>query len=138
MVSGLHCPPCTHTVESSLAKAKGIRAFKVNWKTKKARGEFDEHVVTAQQVARLIADTPHMMGRHMHYAGWLALRASEIKDEASAKRAQAAVSKIKGIKRVATYPAQLSIGVLFDENGELSTQQLITGLRDEGFQATAF
>ena len=41
-VTGLHCPPCTRTVESSLMKVKGVKSFKVDWQTKSAKVEFDE------------------------------------------------------------------------------------------------
>jgi copper chaperone CopZ len=135
VVTGLHCPPCTRTVESSLAKVKGIRAVKVDWKTKNAHIEFDEKLVSAQQVSRLIANTPHMMGGNMHYGGWLALKAPEVQDEASAKRAQAALAKVKGVKSVKTYPAQHAVSVLFDGKGELTTQELIATLKEAGFQA---
>src|SRR5450631_2341961 len=62
VVTGLHCPPCTKTVESSLRKMKGIHSINVDWTSKNAQIEFDESVLPAQKVARLIADTPHMMG----------------------------------------------------------------------------
>lgn len=138
MVTGLHCPPCTRTVESSLAKVKGIRAVKVDWKTKNARIEFDEQLVTAQQVGKLIANTPHMMGGNMHYGGWLALKIPEVKDEASANRAKTALGKVKGVKLVATVPDQHAVRVLFDAKGELTTQHLIAGLKEAGFHAEVF
>src|SRR5262245_41393485 len=74
LVTGLHCPACTTTVESSLKGVKGVRSIKVDWKTKNARVEFDESVLSAQHLARQIAATPHMMGGNMHYAAWLALK----------------------------------------------------------------
>ena len=85
VLTGLHCRPCTKTVESSLQKAKGIRSIEVDWDTKQAHVEFDESVVPAQKVASLIADTPHMMGGKMHYGGLLVLKVNEIKDESTAK-----------------------------------------------------
>src|SRR5699024_9240049 len=94
LITGLHCPPCTKTVESSLQHVKGIHSIKVDWKTKNARIEFDESVLSAQKVARLIADTPHMMGKNMHYDGWLALKVSEIENEESAKPVADALQKI--------------------------------------------
>jgi copper chaperone CopZ len=135
LVTGLHCPPCTKTVESSLSKAKGIRAVKVDWKTKTARVEFDEKALPAQQVAKLIAATPHMMGGNMHYAGWLAFKAPQIKDEASARRAETALRKVKGVSRVAVYPAQHSFSVSFEGQGKLTTTDLIAALKAAGFEA---
>src|SRR4051794_26427740 len=31
LISGLHCPPCTSTVERSLKGVKGVRSAKVDW-----------------------------------------------------------------------------------------------------------
>ena len=52
LMTGLQCPPCTQTIESSLRGAKGIRSVKVDWKTKAARIEFDETILAAQQVGQ--------------------------------------------------------------------------------------
>ena len=136
MVTGLHCPPCTKTVETSLAKAKGVRSIHVDWKTKMAHVEFDEKVAPAQQVAQLIAAIPHMMGGDMHYAGWLALKTPDAKDPAKAKKAQEALSKIEGVKQVTVYPAQQALGVAFDaKKGKLTTSELLAKLKDAGVQA---
>ncbi len=138
LVTGLHCPPCTKTVESSLRRIKGVRSATVDWKTKQARVEFDEAVLPAQQLARLIAETPHMMGGDMQYAGWLALKAPEVKDDATAKRAKEALGELEGVKRVAAYPAQNSVGVLFDAKGEVTSRQLVEALKAAGFEAEPF
>jgi len=136
MITGLHCPPCTKTVESSLSKTKGIRSISIDWKTKMARVEFNEEVVPAQQVAQLIAATPHMMGGDMHYAGWLALKSPEVKDQAKAKQAQEVLSKVEGVKQVALYPEQQSLGVSFDvKKGKLKTSDLIAKLKEAGIKA---
>ena len=45
LITGLHCPPCTKTVEQSLSKANGISSIKVDWKSKNARLVFDESVI---------------------------------------------------------------------------------------------
>src|SRR6266403_1268177 len=39
VITGLHCPPCTKTVESSLQHAKGIHSIRVDWKRKNAHVE---------------------------------------------------------------------------------------------------
>src|SRR5205823_3413242 len=62
LITGLHCPPCTTTVEQSLRRAPGVRSIKVDWRTQNAHVEFDENVVSAQKVATLVSRTPHMMG----------------------------------------------------------------------------
>jgi copper chaperone CopZ len=135
LVTGLHCPPCTRTVESSLSQVKGLRSIKVDWKTKNARIEFDEAVLPAQRVAQLIADTPHMMGSNMHYGGWLALKIPELKDDATAKHVKEVLSKVKGVKQVTTYPAQHSVGIAFATKGELTSAQLIDVLTKAGIKA---
>ena len=135
LVTGLHCPPCTRTVESSLSHVKGLRSIKVDWKTKNARIEFDEAIVPAQKVAQLIADTPHMMGSNMHYGGWLALKVPDLKDDATAKQVKDVLSKVEGVKQVATYPKQHSIGIAFVSKGDLTSAQLIEALAKAGIKA---
>lgn len=135
LITGLHCPPCTRTVESSLGNVKGIRSIKVDWKTKNARIEFDEAVLPAQKVSQLIAATPHMMGGSMHYGGWLALKVPDLKDDATAKQVEDLLSKVEGVKQVATYPTKHSVGVAFAPNGDLTSAQLIDVLTKAGIKA---
>lgn len=135
LVTGLHCPPCTSTVERSLQGVKGVRSIKVDWKTKNAQVEFDEMVVPAQTIAQRIGQTPHMMGGNMRYDGWLALKVPDVKDESKAKQVKEALSKIKGVRQVATYPKQQSIGVQFGPEGKVTSRQLIDTLEEAGFEA---
>ncbi len=134
LVTGLHCPPCTRTVETSLGRVKGIRSIKVDWKSKNARIEFDENLLPAQKVAQLIAATPHMMGDDMHYGGWLALKVPSLKDDATAKQVKDVLRKVKGVKQVATYPAQHSVGIAFATKGDLTSAQLIEALTKAGIK----
>jgi copper chaperone CopZ len=136
LITGLHCPPCTRTVESSLARVQGIRSAKVDWKTKTAQIEFDEKVVAAQTIAQRLASTQHMMGGNMQYGGWLALKAPEVKDEAAAKKVKATLSGIKGVKQVVTYPQQQSVAVQFDAQGKLTTRDLVDALAKAGVKAS--
>jgi len=136
VITGLHCPPCTKTVESSLKHTKGIRFIQVDWKSKNAHVEFDESIVPAQKLAKLIADTPHMMSGKMHYGGLLVIKVAQIKDEATAKPVQEALSKVKGVERVLAYPAQHSVEVQFATKGDVTTKQLIDTLKKAGLSAT--
>lgn len=138
LITGLHCPPCTRTVESSLRRVEGIQSVKVDWRTKNARVEFDESVLPAQKVAQLIAGTRHMMGSNMQYGGWLALDVPELKDDASANEVKEVLSKVTGVKRVVAYPARHSVGIAFDADGELTSQELIEALGDAGIKAKNF
>lgn len=136
LITGLHCPPCTETVKNSLAHAKGVKSITVDWRTKNAKIEFDESVLPAQVLAQKIAGTPHMMGRDMHYGGWLALHAPSAKDEASAKTVKDALTKVNGIKKVVVYPKQQSIGVQFTGSGKLTSQEVIDALSNAGIEAS--
>jgi mercuric ion binding protein len=136
LVTGLHCPPCTSTVQNSLTRVKGVKSVTVDWNTKNAKIVFDESVLPAQSLAAAIEGTPHMMGGGMRYAGWLALKVPSITDEASGQKAKEALSKVSGLKTVAVYQAQHSVGVLFGGPGGVSSQQLIEALAKEGIEAS--
>jgi copper chaperone CopZ len=138
LLTGLHCPPCTRTVESSLQGVKGVLKIKVDWETKVAAIEFDEAVLSAQKVSQLIAATPHLMGSSLHYGGWLALRAPEIKDEASGKLAEDSLTAVEGVESAKAYSAQHVVAVNFAAKGNLSTRALIDSLEQKGIHAKAY
>ena len=138
LVTGLHCPPCTSTVQNSLSRVKGVKSVTVNWNTKNAKVEFDESVLPAQSLAAAIEGTPHMMGSGMRYGCWLALKVPAITDEASGQKAKEALGKVEGVKTVAVYPAQHSVGVLFSGGGKATSQQLFEVLAKEGIEATNY
>lgn len=136
LVTGLHCPPCTKTVEGSLARTKGVKSVSVDWRTKNAKIEFDESILPAQVLAQKIAGTPHMMGRGMQYGGWLALNVPSVKDDASGKAVKEALAKVEGISQVAVYPTQHSIGVAFSGKGQMTSQEVIDLLAKAGIEAS--
>src|SRR5438105_4155827 len=138
LVTGLHCPPCTSTVQGSLSRVKGVKSVTVDWNTKHAKVVFDESVLPAQSLASAIETTPHMMGAGMRYGGWLALSIPSITDEASGQKAKDTLSKVDGVKSVAVYPAQHKVGVLFAGKGTASSQQLIDALAKEGIAASTY
>ena len=140
LVTGLHCPPCTRTVENSLRNIKGVKSAKVDWNTKNARVEFDEQVIPAQRLSLRIAETPHMMGGNMQYGGWLALKVADVKDkdDATWDRLKEALGKVPGVKQVTLYKAQSGVGVRFDAKGDLTSQKLIAALADAGFQLSNY
>jgi len=137
LITGLHCPPCTRTVEDSLRTIQGVKSVKVDWKTKNAHVQLDEHLLSAQQLAKRIGGTRHMMGGNMQYGGWLALKVPDTKadDDAAWNRLKEALGKTPGVKQVALYKAQSGVGVRFDETGELTSQKLISALAEAGFRA---
>jgi Cd2+/Zn2+-exporting ATPase len=138
LLSGLHCPPCTTTVERSLKGIKGVRSVKVDWASKNARVEFDEKDVTAQQLAAQIASTPHMMGAGMRYAGWLALKTPGIDAAGAGDKAKTALMGVKGVTAVTVYPQQKAVGVAFAPQGKATTEELLTALKGAGIEATLF
>jgi copper ion binding protein len=138
VIQGLHCPPCTSTVESALAKIKGVQSAKIDWKTKNARITFDEQVISAQQLAQTIAGTPHMMGGGLHYKGTLALQVAGLKDDAAIKTAKDTLGQVAGVSKVYVYPQQQSVLVEFAAGGKTTSQQLIEALAKAGFQASEF
>jgi len=138
LLTGLHCPPCTGTVQGGLARAKGVKSVAVDWNTKKATVEFDESVLPAQALAAAIEGTPHMMGGGMRYAGWLALKVPTLSDEASGAKVKETLAKVPGVKSVAVYPAQHSAAVLFAGQGTTSSQQVLDALKEAGIEATRF
>lgn len=138
VVQGLHCPPCTNTVASALKGTKGVENVKVDWNTKNAWITFDERVISAQQVARKIATTPHMMGGGMRYQASLALKVPAVKDDVAAEKAKAALAEVPGVAAVYAYPQQQSIAVRFNTSGKATTADLIAALKSAGFEASPF
>jgi Cu+-exporting ATPase len=138
LITGLHCPPCTKTVQGSLAKVPGVKSIAVDWASKNAQVEFDESVLPVQSLMHKIAATPHMMGRDMHYGAWLALNVPDLKDEATGKKVQQALAGVKGIKQVAVYPDKHAIGVLFSGDGKVTTQEVIDLLAKAEIQAAGY
>lgn len=140
LITGLHCPPCAQTVEESLRNIKGVKSAKVDWKSKNAHIEFDEHIVSAQRLSGRIASTAHMMGGDMKYSGWLALAVADIKesDDASWSLLKETLGKVKGVKQVAVYSSKLAIGVQFDVKGELTSADIISAMADKGFKLSNY
>lgn len=137
-IGGLHCPPCVRTVERSLVRMPGVKSATVDWKTKRARLEFDEDKTSAQQIAEGIVTTPHMMGAGMRYDGRLALSVPDLKDEAAAKTAKATIQQVKGVAAVAAFPQQRLISVSFDHQGKVAIRDLLRALDKAGFKAASY
>ncbi|MBS1984952.1 MAG: heavy-metal-associated domain-containing protein [Bdellovibrionales bacterium] len=136
LITGLHCPPCSKTVEQSLKSIKGVKSAKVDWATKNAKVEFDERQIGAQQIASRIGSTAHMMGGNMRYGGWLALKVPDVGGEGNADKAKAVLSKVKGVSTVAVYVPQKSVGVAFAAEGNVTSVQLVDALKVAGLDAS--
>jgi copper chaperone CopZ len=138
VVAGLHCPPCTRTVESSLGRTKGIKSAKVDWVAKSAKVEFDENIITAAQVADTLARTPHMMGGGMKYSGTLALSVPAIQDQETGKAATGALEKLPGVAKVTAFPASHTLTVQFKDRAKLTSAQLIEALNQIGMHGKTY
>jgi copper chaperone CopZ len=136
-IAGLHCPPCTRTVESSLARVKGIKSAKVDWATKSAKVQFDENVISATQVADAVARTPHMMGGGMRYSGTLALSAPAL-DKDKVTVAREALEKLPGVAKVNVFPSTHTLTVQFKDNAKLTSMELINALDQIGLKAKTY
>jgi hypothetical protein len=61
-----------------------------------------------------------------------------IKDDATAKKAQKAIEKLKPVAHVAVYPKQSAIGISFKDAGKITTQELVETLKAEGLTASNY
>jgi copper chaperone CopZ len=138
LVTGLHCPPCTKTVATSLEGLPGLAAANVDWKTKAATVEFDPAATSVWQISERVAATPHMMGGLLSYAAWLAIKVPKLADEASAKAIKTALLKVKGVRDVAAYPKQHVVAIHFDRKHEVKLEEITTTLTDAGFPGETY
>jgi copper chaperone CopZ len=132
MVTGLHCAPCTTTVEGSLRKVKGVDGIKVDFQGKYATIEFKENIISAQEVARALSTTPHMMGRNMQYGGTLVLHVAGVNDAATGQKATAALRAVEGVAKVTLFPKQQAVGIEFTPTGKVTSKQLTDALKEAG------
>jgi copper chaperone CopZ len=138
LIQGLHCPPCTRTVESSLRHTPGVQSARVDWNSKNAWVTFDDRQISAQRVAQAIDATPHMMGGGMHYHASLALKVAGVKDAAAGQPAKDALGKVPGVANVFVYPQQEAVAIDFAKDGNLTSQQLIDVLAKAGMKASVY
>ncbi len=115
-----------------------MKSIKVDFRGKSATTEFDESVISAQEVARAMSGTPHMMGRDMQYGGILLLSVAGVNDEATGKKATAALSKVEGVAKVTLYPKHQAVGIEFKSNGKVTSKRLIDALEAGGLKGTQY
>lgn len=110
----------------------------MDFPTKKANIKFDEKIVSAQEVARAMSYTPHMMGPNMQYGGMLVLSVEGLKNKANGKKASAALSKVKGVGKVIVDPRQEAVGIQFTGKGKVTSKQLLDALEKAGLTGSQF
>ena len=135
-VPNQHCPDCASTLEGSLKKVSGIKAATVSFPTKWATIEFDESVISAQEISRAMFQAPHAMGKDMKYGGFLLLSLSDAKDTATIKKATSALEKVEGVAKAAYYSQTKFVAIQFADKGKVTSTQLLKALEDAGLKAT--
>ena len=110
----------------------------MDFKGKYTTIEFQEDVISAQQIAHAMSVTPHMMGRSMQYGGVLVLSVAGVKDETVGKKATAALGKVEGVAKVTLYPPQEAVGIEFTSKGKVTSKQLIDALDVAGLNGAQY
>lgn len=106
--------------------------------SKKAVIEFDEALISAQEVARAMFYTPHVMGPKMQYSGLLLLSVEGVRNKAAAKKATTALSKVKGVGKVMLDSRQEVVGIQFFGKGKVTSKQLFETLDKAGLKGAQF
>ena len=95
-------------------------------------------MLPAQQLARAMSATPHMMGRGMQYGGLLVLSVPGVNEKATGTKATTALNKVEGVTKVTLYPEQEAVGVEFSDKGKVTSKQLVAALEDAGLKGTQY
>ncbi len=138
LVTGLHCPPCTRTVEASVAPLPGVQSIVVDWKTKTAKATFDPAVTSVWSIVERIAGTRHMMGGRLKYAAWLGLNVPELKDDKAAAAIKRSLQGVEGVAAVSAYPKQHVVAVLFDGKTQVEVENLLRAIKEAGYEAQLY
>jgi copper chaperone CopZ len=138
MVPNQHCPDCATALEAPLKKVEGIKGVAVNYPNKVATVDFDETVISAQEVSRAMFQTPHAMGPNMKYSAFLLLSVPDAKDKTAGTKATTALSKVDGVAKAVFYSQTKSVAIQFADKGKVTSVQLIKALDDAGFKASQY
>ena len=134
-VPNQHCPDCATALEGSLKKVGGIMSVAVSFPTKWATVEFDERVISAQEVSRAAFQAPHMMGKDMKYGTFLLL-SIDAKDKATVTKAMTTLEKVEGVAKAVYYAQTKFIAIQFGDKGKVTSHQLLKALDDAGVKAS--
>ena len=134
-VPNQHCTECATALEGSLKKVGGIKSTNVSFQTKWATVEFDESIISAQEVSRAMFQAPHAMGKDMKYGGYLLLSVPDAKDKATQKKATTTLEKVEGVAKAVYYPQTKFVAIQFADKGKVTSTQLLKALEDAGVKA---
>lgn len=118
-----------------MKKVEGIKSTTVNFPNKLATVEFDESVISAQEVSRAAFQAPHAMGKEMKYGAFLMLSVPDAKDKATQTKATTALGKVEGVAKAVYYPQTKAVTIQFADKGKLTSTELIKALEDAGLKA---
>jgi copper chaperone CopZ len=138
LIGGIHCQACVSALERSLKAVKGVDSVNVDFQLKSAAIGFDERVISAQELARKMSYAPHAMGPSMHYSGTLLLGVAGVHEKGAAKKATAALRKVKGVANVMVDPRQDVVGIQFAVMGRVTSKRLIEALATAGFKGSQY
>jgi copper chaperone CopZ len=138
MVDNLHCPLCATTLQGAMKKVEGVKFIYVNYNTKSANINFDEKVISAQEVARAMYQAPHAMGPKMQYGGALLLSVPDAKDKAAGAKATVALRKVEGVANVMFFPQPRTVGIQFTDKGKVTSADLFSALEQEGLKGRQY
>ena len=137
-VPNQHCLECATALERSLKKVGGIKSTTVNFSNKLATVEFDETLISAQEVSVAMFQAPHAMGANMKYGGFLMLSVPDAKDKAKQTKATTALGKVEGVAKAVYYPQTKAVAVQFGDKGKVTSTELIKALEAAGMKGTLY
>ena len=108
----------------------------MSFPTKWATIEFDESVLSAQELSRAMFQAPHMMGKDMKYGAYLLLSLPDAKDKATITKATTTLEKIEGVAKAVYYPQTKYVAIQFADKGKVTSTQLLKALDDVGLKAS--
>ena len=134
LVPNQHCPACATALEGSLKKVEGIETITVNFPNKLAVVEYDESVISAQELSRAMFQAPHAMGANMKYSAFLLL-GLPASGKATGVKATTALEKVEGVAKAVYYPQTKAVAIQFSDKGKVTSAVLIKALEDAGVKA---
>ena len=130
-IHGLRTPEDALQLERILLGCRGVLRADVRSKSHSAKIEFDEEIVPAQTVARLITD--HMPNeRAERLAASILLKVPSIRNERTSQLPIHILHKVPGVERATVHLGQQAIEVRLKVEGNLTTQDLMRALAVEG------
>jgi copper chaperone CopZ len=130
-IEGMQSPDDALRLEQCLASCgDGIRRVEVRWETQAAKIEFDEQTVSAQAIARLIAENDACI-RAKPLVVRLLLKVPSIRNESSARLPLRVLHKLHEVESVTPQVGLQAVEVCLKLDGDLTTHDLIRALAAE-------